>query len=796
VQIGNTQVRGVRGCGRVIAITLVLTAGVVSSATAGLIGDVEVNRVAATTEVSIEFTEPLRYLRHAPSARGRSVVIQFDLLSAPGPDLRVGERREWRGLRPGNPAGARDLVLEGSPSGGFSLELRFQGPTRFEVRPGADPRRITIAVFDLRKADPGIPGVSGYAVQIYAGPAVQGLPPLHAESFPAKATVYTLRYRRQGQNWLRVRVGFFASRAEAEHARVQLARRYPGAWVAPTTRAEHRVAERIHVELPTRPAEGEAPPEPPPEAVDPEIASWMQAGRDHLTNGRPDQAIPLFTKVVSLPANSLSAEAKELLGVARERNQQLAHAKAEYEEYLVLYPEGEGAARVRQRLDALLTAAKPGREALPVLPEREEIRLDLFGTLASYYRLDRRAPPGLGTITTESSLDNDLFVSGRARLETVDVRGELSGSFLSDFADGYDDEARIRRVYFEAKQRGGPWSGLLGRASPKGSGIIERYDGLGFRYGFLDDWGVSVNGGFPVDLFESNTVSFDRRFVAVDVDFQLGRFFSGDIFSSYYDADGFVDRVGVGGELRYFSQDLSLTGLVDVDVYYRVLNTAFLTGYWQFTDRTQLNMLVDHRTSPILKTRNALIGQVASSVDDLPFDRDEIESLARDRTPRSTTGSVGFNHRTKRDLLVSGDFSVSHLTSTDASGSVLGTDSFGPEYSIFAQVLANDWLMIGDIALVGLRVQIGDPTNLVALTLEGRYPLLTGFRLAPRLDLDYRDTGDERSVSVEPTLRAEYRFLDCTFDARLQYLWRPSIEGGGLGYETGYAISAGLRYDF
>lgn len=33
-----------------------------------------------------------------------------------------------------------------------------------------------------------------------------------------------------------------------------------------------------------------------------------------------------------------------MLGLARERNGQLAHAKAEYEEYLREYPNGEGAA--------------------------------------------------------------------------------------------------------------------------------------------------------------------------------------------------------------------------------------------------------------------------------------------------------------------------------------------------------------------------------------------------------------------------------------------------------------------
>ncbi|MGE4608177.1 MAG: SPOR domain-containing protein [Myxococcota bacterium] len=738
--------------------------------------------------------------------------MQFDLLSGPRPDLPNGDRRERRGLPPGNPAGASNLVLEGSPAQGFSLEVRFQGPTRFEVRPGADPRRITIAVYDPKKTDSSSSSVSGYAVQIYAGPAAQGLPHLDPDSVPAQATVYTLQHRRQGQNWIRVRVGFFASRDKAEQARRQLAGRYPGAWVTPATRAEHRTVVQTTAKLPTRPADDEAPLDARPEAADrkqparlarpafssvgdPEVAGWIQSGRDYLTNGRPEQAIPLFTKAVSLPPHALSADAKELLGVARERNHQLAHAKAEYEEYLVLDPEGEGAARVRQRLDALLTAAKPDREALPAPPVRPPIRLDYFGTLASFYRLDRRSPSGLETITSESSLDNDLFLSGRARLESVDIRSELSGSFLTDFTDGYHDEARVRRVYLEAKQRGGPWSGRLGRTSPRGNGIIERYDGLGVRYGFLSDWGVSVVGGFPVDIFGSNAVSFDRRFVGVDIDFQLGPSLSVDVFSTYYDADGFVDRLGVGGELRYFSRDLSFTGLVDFDAYYQVLNTAFVTGSWQLTDGTQLNMLVDHRNSPILRTRNALIGQVELDVGDLPFDREEIERLARDRTFRSTAGSVGVNHRIKRDLLLSADFSVSHLTSTDASGDVLGTDSYGPEYGIFAQLLANDWLMIGDIALAGVRIHIGDPTNLVALTLEGRYPLLPGFRLSPRLNLDYRDTGNSQSVSIEPTLLAEYRFGDFTFYGRFQYLWRPSIAGAGIGFENGYALSAGLRYD-
>ena len=82
----------------------------------------------------------------------------------------------------------------------------------------------------------------------------------------------------------------------------------------------------------------------------------MATGRRALTDGELDEAIRIFTKVNSLPDHANSAESKELLGVARERHGQLAHAKAEYEEYLKWYPGGEGAERVRQRLDALLSA--------------------------------------------------------------------------------------------------------------------------------------------------------------------------------------------------------------------------------------------------------------------------------------------------------------------------------------------------------------------------------------------------------------------------------------------------------
>ncbi len=93
-----------------------------------------------------------------------------------------------------------------------------------------------------------------------------------------------------------------------------------------------------------------------------EQAALLTSARAALTANDNERAIQLLTKLQALPANPYTADAQELLGVARERNGQLAHAKAEYEAYLQTYPDAEGAARVRQRLAAIETV-QTGRPA-------------------------------------------------------------------------------------------------------------------------------------------------------------------------------------------------------------------------------------------------------------------------------------------------------------------------------------------------------------------------------------------------------------------------------------------------
>ena len=66
-----------------------------------------------------------------------------------------------------------------------------------------------------------------------------------------------------------------------------------------------------------------------------------------LSQRQYPQAVELLTRLLRQPEYPGRAEAQELIGLVRERAGQLAHAKAEYQEYLRRYPDGSAAARVR-----------------------------------------------------------------------------------------------------------------------------------------------------------------------------------------------------------------------------------------------------------------------------------------------------------------------------------------------------------------------------------------------------------------------------------------------------------------
>ena len=75
-----------------------------------------------------------------------------------------------------------------------------------------------------------------------------------------------------------------------------------------------------------------------------------------MSAGDYGRSTAFFTKAVSTGAGAVKQEAQEMLGLSRERANQLAFAKSEYETYLMLYPGGANAARVGDRFSGINAA--------------------------------------------------------------------------------------------------------------------------------------------------------------------------------------------------------------------------------------------------------------------------------------------------------------------------------------------------------------------------------------------------------------------------------------------------------
>jgi len=751
----------------------------------------------------------LRYRRHAVGREGKTLVVQFDSQGRSGEDALRGALRQIRGFGASNPAGLLEVVAKRGAGGEVSVELRFSAAVSFSLR--ASARQLSVLVDRPADSLSQAPPAPSYAVQLHAAPASERVPRLGDASVPEDAAIYTVPFVRAGEPWTRLRVGFFESVEEASEARDVLSTRFPDAWVTPVDPAERVAAANLRGEVEgrgtgralrksqPRPA-GETRGAVAPNAVaispDPEVRGWLAAGRRELKAGQLEAAIASLTKVASRADDLLAPEAKELLAIAHERNGQLAHAKAEYEEYLERYPGHAGAARVRQRYEALISAAEPAREPLPRGSLSQRNRYELSGTVATVYLLERRQLDGTAPQTTQSALENDVFLNGRGRVGELDLRAGLAGSFRADLLGGRRTEGRLRTAFVELGERGGRWEAMVGRRSPSGGGVVQRYDGFGVRYGLPMGVGVSVTAGFPVRFGDPLRVHTDRFFAGVAVDLEFARSVFVEIFGAYYGAEGFVDRVGVGGEVRYFQDGLSLSGLVDFDAYHRRLNIAFGSASWQLSPSTGVHGLVDHRASPLLLTRNALIGEGFSRLRRLPLSRKQIERLARDRTASSTLVSVGVNHRTEGDLFLSGEVGVSDFGEADLGGGVGEVLSLGPEYLVSAQLLANDLLFDGSVSSLSARYQWGETSNRLAFLFDGRSPAIAGFRLGPQLLLDYRVVGASKTVGVEPVIVAEYGDRGLRADARLQYRWRSELGRSEVGDEKGLFFSLGLWLNF
>ncbi len=394
-----------------------------------------------------------------------------------------------------------------------------------------------------------------------------------------------------------LQLGFFASTAEAETARKLLLATYPQASVRLASQQERDESGRTVVVLP---AETAAPaPKPAKPAlplasvrgdVDSQASNLLEQSREALTRGDNQAAIQLLTQLLQLPPNQHSQDAQELIGLAHERNGEIAKAKREYALCLELYPDWTGAERVRQRLAELETA--PKTQALKAAKKKEVSVSTAYGSFSQYYyrgnsRVDSTETPIVGppqplpTLTSvdQSALLSNLDLTGRFRGGDFDNRVVIRDTYALNFLDDTDNENRLYAAYAEVRNKLYEYSGRLGRQPGNSAGILGRFDGITLGYNFLPKWRINVVAGEPADF---NPINSERQFWGTSLD--VGTFaerWNGNAYYISQTIDGIIDRQAVGAEIRYFDPRSSLLSLVDYDVSYGVLNIALLQGTYQ-----------------------------------------------------------------------------------------------------------------------------------------------------------------------------------------------------------------------
>lgn len=803
---------------------------------------------AATARPSLPDSRERSSLSHPdlpPPSQRDGVTI---LLSDPEPPTRTTSPARSR------PAPSELVVARRESTPTAELERPVVSPERDgtaadpEERPRVDPAPAPIAdAVELSHS---------FALQLFAGPETADFPPLPGAQLTG-FRLYAVPFEREGQAWRRLRLGFFATREEADRLRRELAPHSPDAWIVEVEMEERLASGEASVDatgLAAAPAAdpAEVPPDvappataptsgvpvartanptpdpvvpderpeprpfqtessveqsdlpPPPSQLSPEeaeaVTRLLAEARDALSRGEHDRAVQLFTQVRGFPENEHSPEALEWLALARERKGQEAHARAEYEDYLKLYPEGEGAARVRQRLDALLTARSTPQEPLrQAAPDRAPRLFDSFGSLSTSYRRDERMTDDGGDVVVDSSVFSDVFAAARGETEAWDLRSEFAGSHVQDFLDE-SGEYRVNTLFVEALGRSRPWGFGFGRLPGNRSGVIGRYDGGRVSYAVSPSSRISAVAGFPVEPFVTSRLDTDQQLLGLS--FEALEWWEGldvELFAIQQWAEGLTDRTAVGAEFSYTDGVRFVAGQLDYDVHFTELNTAFVIGSWQLDPATHLNLFLDWRKLPFLATRNALFGQPEDDLDDLRdrFGTSALSGLAEDRTARSRSATLGITRQLTERLQLAADLGVSDLSGTPASGGIDSFEGTGRQIQGFVQLIATEVLRTGDVGNVGLRIVTARDVDVLGLLVGWRSPLWRKFRFNPLMDLTWR--GPDRGASVitaRPGLRVDYRVGPFTLDFDGRYEWSDGERFPGVEDEQGYTLLFGVRYDY
>ena len=746
------------------------------SGPARLVNVIEVNDHEDQVDLTMVFNCSMRFVTSLPASEGRQVHIQL----APMPDCGVGPLSQLLAETPPVSGGANIVTaarVDSMAPGQITLTLDFKKSERFVLAQGVDPRGLRLRLIDRARGRGKIlvgqstEAVSNFAINLDSQPKPFAPADVELAHERLKAPAFVSEALVDGEKWYRLRVGPIERRAEADRLLSLALPDYPRAWLAI---GDDAVTSDLNATMaqvaPPPPVEriGSDPPLPP-EVLKTTLADARTAlgARDYT------KAVALLTKLQRQPEFPDRARAQELLGLARERSGQLAHAKAEYEEYLRRYSKGEAAERVAFRLRTLRAAeakARTGRDA-----NGDTQGWQVSGGVAQMARYDgsritNGAPPPnsqpvpAAPTITQNALFNDVDLLARRRGETYDWVGRVSAGYDKSFATSQGalgNATRVSLASIELLDRPLGVLARLGRQANNTSGILGTFDGLFLSWQFKPSWALNAAGGYPVEQLIVSPQTQERFETLALAYTPPNAHWDARVFAATQQFQGLRDRQAVGLEGRFLASRASLVAVVDYDTSFHALNTASVLGTLQLPARWSVSFDAERRNSPVLTTRNALIGQPFPDLIQLEqvFTPEQIYQLARDRTPITSNYSFTATKPLGQRFQVTTIVSATQTGATPASGGVDAVPASGMLLTYQGQVYGSNLWRNGDFNVLTLTHGNTIIGRIDSVSANSRFPIGGAWRLGPRFTVDRLNslTDGSQNTTYIPSLLLDYQ---------------------------------------
>jgi tetratricopeptide (TPR) repeat protein len=774
----------------------------------------------------ITFTANVRYLRQAPSPSTPADLAQLSFQIVSAEETVLGQTIE-EGKRLGANAGRPriDLVYTPVPKAQTKLlTLRFSEKMLVQVRQGPGGRAIDLVFKSRTEGDLSAPDALPepaespqdrryvLLLQSTAADAAANMPRIPAEF--QNYDVYTQNSDRAGVRSLDLMMGFFKTESDAQAVRKRMLGSFPSADVVSMASTVAQAAAAVAVSALAAPVVAGGP-QPEIETavadVDGQGAALLAQARSAFDARRYQDAIDATNKALMLPPNPSTAEAQELIGRTWEALNKPDKARVEYQLYLKLYPQGEAAQRVAQRLDSLgaplaKTPAATGKEA--------KSRMSATGSVSQYYYGGQTKTDSLVNIasgidqntltrTNQSVLVSSWDATGRyetdASITKLVMRGSHSDNLASASALNSTTQGLVSAAYVDYRDLKSRMDFRVGRQSAIGGSLFGLFDGVSMAMPVTENYKVDAMYGVPANTLV-NAPQQTMAGVMLEAD-NLFEHWGGNLSLVEQTSEGISDRRAVGAEVRYFGESLSMYTQLDYDINFNELNALTVQGSFQGPYDTTVTMLLDDRKAPSLQLSDALISQGGTSLKTLLQTNSlaTVQGYALATAAQAKQAMVSLSRALSSNWQGSMDLRYSEVGALPAVGNFQAQPATGAQYSVSFQLTGSNLYSSRDINGFNVSQITSDTMNGTQLA----YNNLTGFMgnkmsLEPSIRYYTQTDNVQTKVSrVSPGMRVAYKLSDRA-NLMAETIYETSQTDGLSNHETSesWFFYLGYRYDF